>query len=191
VEHSWNALIVLHAVAATLAMVVGAVNLVRRRRGDLPHRAIGRVWLGCMYFTATSSFWIQQLRPGSFSWIHGLSAFTIVTLTLGLWNARRGRIRAHAGNMIGTYVGLWGAFVGVAVVPTRLVPQAFQQNWLAMGALTLAIVAVGLALTGAIIRWLGQVGVPEVAVPEVAVPEVAVPPTGVAAAMPRSGESQA
>ena len=86
-----------------------------------------------MYFTATSSFWIQQLRPGSFSWIHGLSAFTIVTLSLGLWNARRGRVRAHAGNMIGTYVGLWGAFAGVAVVPSRLVPQAFQANWLGDG----------------------------------------------------------
>jgi uncharacterized membrane protein len=163
-NHSWNALVVAHALAASLAMVVGAVNLVRRRRGDAPHRAIGRVWLGCMYLTATSSFWIQQLRPGSFSWIHGLSAFTLVTLSLGLWNARRGHVRAHAGNMIGTYLGLWGAFVGVAVVPTRLVPQAFQAHWWAMGLLTLGIVATGLALTGGIIRWLGQVGVPEVAV---------------------------
>ena len=163
-DHSWNALIVVHALAASFALVFGAVNIVRRRKGDPPHRAIGRLWLGCMYFTATSSFWIQQLRPGSFSWIHGLSAFTIVTLSLGLWNARRGRVRAHAGNMIGTYLGLWGAFAGVVVVPSRLVPQAFQASWWAMGALTLAIVAVGLAVTAGVIRWLGQVGVPEVAV---------------------------
>ena len=163
-EHSWSTLIAVHALAASFAMVFGAVNVVRRRRGDLPHRTIGWIWLGCMYFTASSSFWIQQLRPGSFSWIHGLSAFTLVTLTLGLWNARRGNIRAHAGTMIGTYLGLWGAFVGVAAVPSRLVPQAFQSSWLAMGLLTLAIVAVGLAVTAGIIRWLGHVGVPEVAV---------------------------
>jgi hypothetical protein len=66
--------------------------------------------------------------------------------------------------MIGTYLGLWGAFAGVVVVPTRLVPQAFQASWWAMGGLTLGIIALGLAVTGAVIRWLGQVGVPEVAV---------------------------
>lgn len=163
-EHSWNTLIVIHAVAASFAMVFGAVNIARRRRGDRPHRTIGWIWLGCMYFTAFSSFWIQQLRPGNFSWIHGLSAFTIVTLSLGLWNARRGNIRAHAGNMIGTYIGLWGAFIGVAAVPSRLVPQAFQDNWFGMSMITLAIIAVGLLTVAGIIRVLGQVGVPEVAV---------------------------
>jgi len=159
--HSWTVLIGIHAVAATLALVLGAANLLRRRRGDRPHRVIGRAWLGFMYFTATSSFWIQQLRPGSFSWIHALSAFTIVTLSLGWWNARRGRIRAHAGNMIGTYAGLWGAFIGVVAVPSRLVPQAFQSNWWGMGLLTLGLVAAGLAGVWLVVRLLGQAGVPE------------------------------
>ena len=167
-EHSWTVLIVLHAVAATLAMVLGGVNVLRRRRGDLPHRTIGRIWLGLMYFTAGSSFWIQQIRPGNFSWIHGLSAFTIVTLTLGLWHARRGNIRAHAGNMIGTYAGLWGAFIGVAAVPSRLVPQAFQQDWAGMTLITVGIVAVGLGLVAALIRLLGQAGVPTGAQPRTA-----------------------
>ncbi|MEO6414083.1 MAG: DUF2306 domain-containing protein [Pedococcus sp.] len=160
VDHSWNLLIVTHAFAASFALVFGAVNVLRRRRGDRPHRAIGRTWLVLMYFTAFSSFWIQQLRPGNFSWIHGLSAFTIVTLSLGLWNARRGNIRAHAGNMIGTYAGLWGAFIGVAAVPSRLVPQAFQQDWLGMSVLTAGIIAVGLAAVAVLIRLLGQAGVP-------------------------------
>ncbi len=85
-DAGFTPLVATHAVAATLAMVLGAVNVLRRRRGDAPHRFIGRVWLVAMYFTAFSSFWIQDLRPGSYSWIHGLSAFTIVTLSLGLWN---------------------------------------------------------------------------------------------------------
>lgn len=155
-EHAWTVLIAIHAVAASLAMVLGAVNLLRRKRGDGPHKAIGRTWLVLMYFTAGSSFWIQQLRPGNFSWIHGLSAFTIITLSLGLWNARRGNIAAHAGNMIGTYLGLIGAFIGVAAVPSRLVPQAFQSNWLGMLAITAVIVAVGLGFVGVVIRMLGQ-----------------------------------
>lgn len=160
-DHSWTLLIATHAVAATLAVVLGGANVLRRRRGDRPHRTIGWAWLVLMYFTALSSFWIQQLRPGQFSWIHGLSAFTIVTLSLGLWNARRGRVRAHAGNMIGTYAGLWGALVGVVAVPSRLVPQAFQASWLAMTGLTLLIVALGLAIVAVVIRLLGRAGVPE------------------------------
>lgn len=159
-DHSWNVLIVMHAFAASLAMVLGAVNVLRRRRGDRPHRAIGWIWLVLMYFTSFSSFWIQQLRPGNFSWIHGLSAWTIITLSLGLWSARRGNIRAHAANMIGTYIGLWGAFIGVAAVPDRLVPQAFQQNWAGMALLTAGIVAVGLAVVAVLIRVLGRAGVP-------------------------------
>jgi uncharacterized membrane protein len=152
--HHWNVLIAIHAVAASLSLVLGAANLARRSYGDLPHRVIGRTWLVLMYFTAGSSFWIQQLRPGNFSWIHGLSAFTLVTLTLGWWFARHGNRPAHAGNMIGTYAGLWGAFIGVVVVPSRLVPQAFQDDWLAMATLTLGIVLVGLGAVAVVVSML-------------------------------------
>lgn len=160
-DHGWTLLIGVHAVGATLAVVLGGANVLRRRRGDLPHRFVGRTWLVLMYFTALSSFWIQQLRPGHFSWIHALSVLTIVTLSLGLWNARRGRVRAHAANMIGTYAGLWGALIGVAAVPSRLVPQAFQSSWLAMTGLTLVIVLAGLAFVAVVVRLLSRAGLPE------------------------------
>lgn len=153
-EHVWHPLVITHAVAATLALVLGAVNLARRPKGDSPHRVIGRSWVGLTYFTAFSSFGIQMIRPGSFSWIHALSVLTIVTLTLGLRDARRGNARGHAGNMIGTYLGMWGAFIGVVAVPSRMVPQAFQQSWLAMTALTAAVVLVGLGLVALVIRVL-------------------------------------
>jgi uncharacterized membrane protein len=154
--HTWTVLIAAHAVAATLAMVLGAVNVTRRPRGDLPHRIVGRTWIGAMYFTAISSFWIQELRPGNFSWIHALSVLTIVTVSLGLWNARRGNVPAHAGNMIGSYLGLLGAFVGVVAVPNRLIPQAFQNDWLGMLVITAAIVGAGLAFVAIVIRVIGR-----------------------------------
>ncbi len=154
--HGWTILIASHAIAATLAMVLGAVNIFRRPRGDLPHRIIGRTWIGAMYFTALSSFWIQELRPGSFSWIHALSVLTIITVSLGLWNARRGNRPAHAGNMIGSYLGLLGAFAGVVVVPQRLIPQAFQHNWLGMLAVTAVIVGVGLGFVAIVTRLIGR-----------------------------------
>ncbi|RNL61349.1 DUF2306 domain-containing protein [Nocardioides marmoriginsengisoli] len=152
--HEWNALVATHAVAATLALVIGGANLVRTPRGDRAHRVLGRTWLVVMYFVAGSSFWIQQLRPGNFSWIHGLSTFTLITLTLGWWFARHGNRPAHAGNMIGTYLGLWGAFIGVVAVPSRLVPQAFQDDWWAMSLLVSGIVMVGLGLVLVVTRAL-------------------------------------
>lgn len=150
--HAWSVLLVLHSLAAGLAMVLGPANLIRRPRGDRPHRIIGRVWVGLMYVTALSSFLIQTGRPGSFSWIHILSAFTVGTLTMGLWHARRGEHVSHAAHMIGTYIGLWGAFIGVIAFPHRLVPQAFQTSWLAASAITLAVVAAGLVLIRLVVR---------------------------------------
>jgi uncharacterized membrane protein len=145
-EHAWTVLIAAHALAASLSLVLGAGNLARRPKGDRPHRIVGRTWAGLMYFTALSSFFIQTIAPGSFSWIHALSALTLVTLTLGLWHARRGQVRLHAANMVGSYLGLCGAFIGVVAVPHRLVPQAFQSNWAGMGALTLGVIVTGVAV---------------------------------------------
>jgi uncharacterized membrane protein len=139
----WDPLIVLHAVAASYALCLGAVQVLRRRRGDRAHRWIGRSWVAAMAVTVLSSFGVRTLT-GGFSWLHALSAFTAVTLTLGVLAARRGDVRTHRGTMIGTYLGLLGAFVGVIVVPTRRIPElAVVQP------LVLAIWAVSLAVTAA------------------------------------------
>ena len=62
--------------------------------------------------------------------------------------------------MIGTYAGLWGAFIGVAVVPSRLVPQAFQSNWLGMARADGRASSRRAGRRGVLIRLLGQAGVP-------------------------------
>ncbi|HET7328131.1 MAG TPA: DUF2306 domain-containing protein, partial [Nocardioidaceae bacterium] len=116
-------LVAAHALGASLALLLGAVNLLRRTKGDRPHRMIGRVWVVSMYWTVLSSFFIRELDPGGFSWIHGLSVFTFVTLTIGLWAAMTGRIQTHRGFMRGSYLGAVGAFVGATVVPQRDIPQ--------------------------------------------------------------------
>ncbi|WP_277212623.1 DUF2306 domain-containing protein [Isoptericola croceus] len=154
-EHTWSVLVAAHALTASFSLVLGGANILRRRKGDPPHRAIGYTWVVLMYFTALSSYLLQSISPGNFSWIHILSTLTLVTLTLGLWNARRGDVRNHAGMMIGTYIGLWGAFIGVVAVPERLVPEAFQANWWGMSALTAAIVGTGIALVLLAVRLLG------------------------------------
>jgi uncharacterized membrane protein len=118
----WNFLIALHAVGALSALVLGSVMLLNRK-GDLDHRRIGRIWMVDMYWVVLSSFGITRLDPGHLSWIHGLSAWTFVSLTMAWRAARRGDVGQHRGWAIGTYGGLIGALTGAVAVPQRLVPQ--------------------------------------------------------------------
>ena len=136
--------------AATISLLLGAFNLLRRTRGDRLHKVAGRVWVGAMYGTILSSFLIRSLDPGHFSWIHGLSAFTFCTLSLGLWAAVTGRIEHHRRFMTGSYLGLLGAFVGAVVVPQRDIPQwiVHRPAELALGALGCALVAGAVIVAG-------------------------------------------
>lgn len=144
-------LIPLHASGATIALVLGAYQLIRRVKGDRRHRTVGAVWVVAMYWTVISSFFIQELDPGHFSWIHGLSAFTFVSLSIGLWAAltargRAGRARVHRGCMTGSYLGLIGAFIGAVVVPVRDIPQWAMHQPLTLTAAAIACVAVAAAV---------------------------------------------
>ncbi|WP_432988165.1 DUF2306 domain-containing protein [Dactylosporangium sp. CA-233914] len=138
-----NVVIPLHAAAATISLLLGAYNLLRRARGDRAHRLAGRVWVAAMYCTILSSFAIRALNPGHFSWIHGLSVFTFVTLSIGLWAAVTGRVRTHRRFMTGSYLGLLGAFAGAVVVPQRDIPQwiVHRPGGLTLGALGCVAVA--------------------------------------------------
>jgi uncharacterized membrane protein len=130
-----------HAAGATIALVLGAYNLRRRPKGDRTHRMVGRIWVVAMYWTVLSSFLIKEIRPGHFSWIHGLSVFTFGTLSLGLWAALTHRGQLHRRFMIGSYLGLLGAFTGAVAVPVRHIPQ-----WAVHQPLGLALAAAGCVL---------------------------------------------
>jgi uncharacterized membrane protein len=136
-----NVVIPLHAAGATIALLLGAYNLLRRARGDRTHRRVGRVWVVAMYWTIVSSFAVKALTPGHFSWIHGLSVFTFITLTIGLWAAVTHRVRLHSQFMTGSYLGLVGAFLGAVAVPFRDIPQ-----WIVHRPVPLALAALGCAL---------------------------------------------
>ncbi len=132
-------LIAMHAAAATFALMLGAVLLAHRPRGDRRHRRLGRVWFAAMYFTVLSSFGIKRLTPGHFSWIHGLSLFTFVTLTLALYGARTHNVALHRGNAIGSYFGLVGAGIAASAFPVRAVPQLAVHRPLVLVAAILTI----------------------------------------------------
>ena len=79
-----------------------------------------------MLCVTVSSFWIRELHEGSFSWLHGLTAWTLVSMAAAIFSIRKGWVRSHAAWMIGTMTGLAvaGAF---ALAPGRFI--AFQLGY--------------------------------------------------------------
>lgn len=115
-------LVATHASTAVLCVGLGDYALLRRRKGDTVHRLVGWSWVAGLTFVASSSFAIRDLRDGRLSVLHVLSVVTLTSLVLGVRAARRHDVQAHRGNMLGSYIGLLGAFVGAVAVPDRLVP---------------------------------------------------------------------
>ena len=117
----WTPLIAAHAISASLALIFGAHQLLKRG-GGRTHRVIGYVWIVSMYLVCLTSFGIQTLS-GGFGWLHALSLFTILTVTMGLVAAVKRNIKSHKAFMRGSYFGLLGAFIGVVAVPSRRIPE--------------------------------------------------------------------
>lgn len=97
------------AVWAHLATILTALALtppmLLRRRGDRRHRLLGRIWVAAMLLTALISFDIRQIAHGGFSWIHLLSAWTLLQAPLIWWSARTHRVDMHRGTVRGMVTG--------------------------------------------------------------------------------------
>lgn len=140
-------LLATHAFAATVALLLGGWQIFLSRKGTPAHRLIGRIWVVLAVFVAVGSFWIQELRPGQYSFFHVLSIVTLVTTTLGVVAAMRGNIPSHRGNMTGTWVGFCFAFTLAVAVPDRHIQTYAVDSPAAFG---LAVVAV-LVTTGLVL----------------------------------------
>lgn len=148
-------LVATHAFAAGVGLLLGGWQLFLSRKGSVSHRLAGRVWVVALLYVSISSFWIREIRDGAFSLLHVLSVVTIVTVTLGLLNAVRGRVQAHRSNMTGSWLGLVGAGTAASVVPQRDLPQLVVHDPLtALGAVlvVLATTAAVVAAGGAVAR---------------------------------------
>lgn len=132
-------LLATHAFAATIALLLGAWQIFFSRKGTTVHRLVGRTWVVLALFVAVGSFWIQELRPGQYSFFHVLSVVTLVTTALGVLAAMRGNIPSHRGNMTGTWVGFCIAFTLAVAVPDRHI-QTYAVD--SPGAFVGAVVAV-------------------------------------------------
>ena len=95
----------LHAVAAMAAFALGVVQL-SAAKGTLPHRTLGWIWVTLMVVVSITAFFIHEIRLwGPWSPIHLLAIFTLVTLPLAVWHARRHAVAKHRTTMIGIFTG--------------------------------------------------------------------------------------
>jgi uncharacterized membrane protein len=76
-----------------------------RKRGDLPHRALGWVWAGALFLTAAISFEVRVINPGGFSLIHLLSLLTVIQVPLIVYYARRHQWKRHRSAVRGMVTG--------------------------------------------------------------------------------------
>lgn len=114
-----------HVISAVSTFVIGAVLLSGLPKGTKIHKRLGWTWSAFMASTALSSFFLVGLNGGHFSWIHGLSAWTIIVLPFALVAARRHNVKSHAKHMRGMFLGgmmIAGLF---SFLPGRLMWQIF------------------------------------------------------------------
>ena len=110
--------IMIHLYAAIGAVIVG-ITVLFLQKGTTLHRSLGRIWVIVMFVTAISSFWIHGIGGfAGFSWIHLLSAWTLLSLGYAVYFIRNGRVAEHRKAMISTFIGLVIAGL-LALLPGR------------------------------------------------------------------------
>ena len=92
-----------HAMAAMLAIVIGAIQF-SMKKGGIKHKALGYIWVSLMLFVSISSFYIHEIKLwGNYSPIHLLSIWTIFSVGLAIYFVRVGNIKRHRQVMIALY----------------------------------------------------------------------------------------
>ena len=140
----------IHATCAVLAMILGAIMLIRRK-GTPSHKLLGRVYVVLMLVVATSALFINEIRLwGPFSPIHIFVLVTYTAIFMAIWNIRRGNVDGHRAWMVSLYFGalfLTGAFT---LLPGRRMHDVLfgaASGW------TPSLVAIPLALVAGFVIW--------------------------------------
>ena len=99
------AIIWLHLITALMAIGLGLVNLLLAKGTPL-HRLMGWLWMGLMLCATLSSFLIHEVHPPhGWSWLHGLTLWTLVSMAWSIAALWQGNVRRHANFMKGTMIG--------------------------------------------------------------------------------------
>jgi len=95
--------ILFHMWVAITALFVGAIVL-SRKKGNQPHRILGRTWAILMLTASISSFFIQS--RDRFSLIHLFSVFVLIAIPVAVTAIRQKKYESHRKWMTSSYIGL-------------------------------------------------------------------------------------
>ena len=113
-----------HVMAAVAAFGLGLI-LFLNRKGSRFHKLMGWTWVGLMATTAGSSLFITGLNGDHYSLIHGLTAFTLLMLPIGVMAARRHDVVRHRRTMTGLFLGALIVAGAFTFLPGRLMWSLF------------------------------------------------------------------
>lgn len=124
----------IHLIAALIALLLGAYVL-WRRKGDRLHRYLGRIWVATMVVVAVSSFWIKEIFEDSFSPIHLLSVWALISMALGIRAIRNRHVNpqglsTHRAHMQSLYVSSMLIAGGFTLLPDRLLGRLTFGEWM-------------------------------------------------------------
>lgn len=140
--------IAVHTASALLALAIGPLAILRRRRDRL-HRLAGRAWVGLMVLALVSAFGIHGGGViGPFSALHLLPVVVGVMLWRAVAAIRAGDLVAHGRTMVQLYI--WSLLVAGAftLLPGR------RMNAVLLGGESWAGFAAGAVALGAVAVWL-------------------------------------
>jgi len=97
-----------HLATVVPAVIIGTFLLLKRKGSPL-HRALGKVYMLLMLFTAfVTLFMTAEVGPqlfGHFGYIHLFSVLVLISVPRAYFAPRSGNIKRQRGKMIGLYVG--------------------------------------------------------------------------------------
>lgn len=146
---TWNPLIATHALAAGLAVPVGAVALLARPGGRIHnligarwHKRLGYTWALLMVTAALTGAFIRDFglpNINGYTPIHLLVLVTLTSVPLAIWFAITKRFEAHRRTMLNTY---WGACIvagAFTLLPSRLIGRWLWHDTLGITPATLGL----------------------------------------------------
>jgi uncharacterized membrane protein len=100
------------------ALILGAV-LMLVRKGRIFHRVAGWVWVSIVAVTAGSTLFITSLNNGTWSLLHLFTGWTLLTLPLAVFAAKRHVVAKHRRAMMGLFYGGFAINFFIAFIPGR------------------------------------------------------------------------
>lgn len=117
-----------HLASVVPAFFIGTYLLIRHKGTPL-HKALGRLYMGLMLFTAAVTLVMPaEVGPalfGHFGFIHLFSVLVFISVPNAYFAIKKGDVKRHRGSMISLYVGgllIAGSFT---FVPGRLLHGVF------------------------------------------------------------------